>query len=156
MVLRARLRVLGGRRSGFGRHSAMRRLIVMHLLVADTGATVPLPFSTLITGSLRYKAERGQALHLSPRSASHKCPRARARISRPRLAYFRGVSGPGNVYRKPQSYIIIRPLRCVPWCTGPGDVRICVSFLCARISTSCVCAGFENTHWWQTLRTRGL
>ena len=77
--LRARLRVLGGRRSGFGRHSGMRRLIVMHLLVAATGATVPLPFSTLITGSLRYKAERGQALHLSPGNAARKCPRSRAR-----------------------------------------------------------------------------
>ena len=60
-----------GRRSrGFGRHSALRRLIVMYLLVAATGATVPLSLSTLITGSLRYKAERGQALHLSPRSAA--------------------------------------------------------------------------------------
>ena len=68
-----------GRRSGFGRHSALRRLIVMYILVAATGATVPLSLSTLITGSLRYKVERGQALHLSPRSASHKCPRARAR-----------------------------------------------------------------------------
>ena len=29
----------------------------------------PLSFSTLITGSLRYKAERGQALRLSPRNA---------------------------------------------------------------------------------------
>ena len=85
-----------GRRSGFGRHSALRRLIVMYFLVAATGATVPLSLSTLITGSLRYKAERGQALLLSPRraSANHKCSHAHAAIKT--TPTFRRSSNVGN------------------------------------------------------------
>ena len=73
-----------------GRVSTTPRLIVMHLLVADTGATVvPLFYSTLITGSLRCtrpKEERRFISHL----ATRVCVHAHVAIKTTRS---RGISG---------------------------------------------------------------
>ena len=77
-----------------GRVSTTPRLIVMHLLVADTGATVvPLFYSTLITGSLkctRPKEERRFISHL----ATHVCVHAHVAIkTTSTFRRSRGISG---------------------------------------------------------------
>ena len=98
-----------GRRSRFGRGSALyshlTQFIATHLFAADTGASTSLYFSTLITSSLGYKAERGQVLHPHARSSR---VRVHAHVARPRLPFdSRGVSwkpgkshsyAPGNYF----------------------------------------------------------